>query len=332
MTSVLPSDSKRPPDPSRGGGRGSAISVLLLAFAYAAALWWADRSNGTFARLAQLGGVLSLATLPVFASYLFRYWRWRWLLHHRGHDVPLGQGLAGYLAGFALTATPAKAGELLRIRYFARMGVPAERTLAVFVFERASDLMVILLLSLFAAQVFPALGTLAVMVLGFVILLFGAAAWPALLNWIADVGQVLPGRWLRRLVAFAVDAARELDTCLDRYAIGRSMVAGVIAWSLTSAVFVGLCTSMGLDIDPGVAFGIYPLAMLIGALSFVPGGVGTTELAIVLMLNRLGVATADAVSVAVGVRLITLWFAIGVGTLAMLTLESAARRKQGNPA
>jgi glycosyltransferase 2 family protein len=332
MTSVPPSDSRRPSNPRRYGGRRSAVSILLLILVYAAALWWIDRSNGTFSRLAQMGGLLSLATLPVFASYLARYWRWRWLLLNRGHHVPYGQGLAGYLAGFALTATPGKAGELLRIRYFARMGVSAQRTLAVFVFERASDLLVILMFSLLAAQVFPALGMLATAVLGFVILLFGAAAWPSLLNRIARLGQKLPGRWLRRFVAFVLDAARELGTCLGARAFGHSLLAGMVAWGLTSAVFVGLCAGMGLDIDPRVAFGIYPLAMLVGALSFIPGGIGTTELAIVLMLNRLGVATADAVAVAVGTRLVTLWFAISVGTLAMLVLESAEPGKQENPA
>jgi uncharacterized protein (TIRG00374 family) len=84
---------------------------------------------------------------------------------------------------------------------------------------------------------------------------------------------------------------------------------------------------MGLQLDPIVAFGIYPLAMLVGALSFVPGGVGTTELAIVLMLDRLGIATADAIAVAVAARLVTLWYAIVVGALAMLRAEFLPRDK-----
>ena len=92
-----------------------------------------------------------------------------------------------------------------------------------------------------------------------------------------------------------------------------------MAWGLTASVFVGM--GMGLHVDPIVAFGIYPLAMLVGALSFVPGGVGTTELAIVLMLNRLGIATADAIAVAVAARLVTLWYAIAVGALAMIRAE-----------
>ncbi|KMM74597.1 membrane protein [Xanthomonas sp. NCPPB 1128] len=306
-----------------------ALFVVLLCGGYLAALWWIDRGNGTFARLGAIWPLLALAVLPVSASYLCRFWRWRWLLQRQGHTVPFGLGWTAYLAGFALTATPGKAGELLRIRYFARMGVPAGRTLAVFVFERASDLLVILALSLLAAPVFPTLGTLAAVVLGFVALLFGAAAWPALLAWLESVGRRLPGRWLRGAAQFAVFAAMELRACLGTAQMVRSLIAGAGAWGLTSAVFVGLCHGLGLHLDPLVAFGIYPLAMLIGALSFVPGGVGTTELAIVLMLDRLGVATADAIAVAVAARLVTLWYAVAVGALAMGTTEFLQRRQAG---
>ncbi|AEQ97939.1 lysylphosphatidylglycerol synthase transmembrane domain-containing protein [Xanthomonas oryzae] len=303
-----------------------AAFVVVLCASYVAVLVWVDNGNGTFSRLKDVWHLMLLAIVPVSLTYLFRYWRWQWLLRRKGHRVPMGLGLAGYLAGFALTATPGKAGELMRIRYFARMGIPAERTLGVFVFERASDLLVILSLSLLAASVFPTLGALAAVVLGFVCVLFGAAAWPALLDNLAGLTARLPGRWLRRLTHFCLAAALELRSCLDLPAFGQSMLAGFIALGLTSAVFVSLCVGMGLHLGLIVAFGIYPLAMLIGALSFVPGGVGTTELAVVLMLNRLGISTADAIAVAVAVRVVTLWYAILVGAVSLLAAELAIRK------
>ncbi len=303
-----------------------AAFVLLLCAGYVAALVRIDHGNGTFSRLGGVWHLLLLATVPVTATYFLRYWRWRWLLQRSGLAVPFWRGLAGYLAGFALTATPGKAGELMRIRYFARLGVPAERTLGVFVFERASDLLVIVSLSMLAAPVFPALATLTAAVLGSVCLLFGAAAWPPLLALLARMGERLPGRWPSALVGFGLAAALELRRCLTLRAFGQSMFAGLMAWGLTSAVFVGLCMGMGVPLDPVVAFGIYPLAMLIGALSFVPGGVGTTELAIVLMLNQLEVPTDDAIAVAVAARLVTLWYAISIGAFAMSTAEFASRK------
>lgn len=313
---------KRPRDPAWR----SAGFVLLLVGAYGLGLWWLDRSNDTFQRLASAWHWLPLTTVPVFATYLVRFWRWRWLLRRLGDDVPFSIGFCAYLAGFALTATPGKAGELLRIRYFGRMGVSPSRTLAVFIFERACDLLTILLLSLTAASFVPGLAALGGIALAFVLLLFAGARWRAMHGVIERTIPHVPFAWLRRACAFAVSATKAVSLCLEARTLGTSLAAGVMAWGLTSAVFVGVCAGFGLTVDPLIAFGIYPLAMLVGALSFVPGGVGTTELAIVLMLNRLGVGTGDALAAAVATRLVTLWFAVGVGGVAVLLAERSSLR------
>ena len=319
-----------PAGPRKPGWRSAGV-VLVVVAVYCASLWWLDRSNGTFQRVSSAWHWLPMAALPVFASYLVRYWRWRWLLRRNGDPVPFALGLCGYLAGFALTATPGKAGELLRLRYFGRIGVPAPRTLAAFVFERACDLLVVLLLSMVAAPLFPGLATLAGIVLAFVLLLFAIARWHALRDGIERAVVFVPTVWLRRACVFALSAARALDSHLDARALGMGLASGILAWSLTSAVFMGACIGFGVDVDPLLAFGIYPLAMLVGALSFVPGGVGTTELAIILMLNRLGVGTDDALAIAVGTRLVTLWFATGVGGGAVLLLERKGLRRAADP-
>lgn len=316
---------------SRDPGWHSAGIVLLIIVAYSVALWWLDRSNGTFQRLSSAWRWLSLATLPVFASYLVRFWRWHWLLRRNGHRVPATRGLCAYLAGFALTATPGKAGELLRMRYFGSMGVPAAQTLATFVFERACDLLVILVLSLAAASLFPGLATLACIVLAFVLLLFATARWRMMHDVIERAIAHVPSFWLRRACVFALSAARRLGSHLDARSLCMGLGTGALAWGLTSAVFMGVCAGFGMNIDPLLAFGIYPLAMLVGSMSFIPGGVGTTELAIVLMLNRLGVGTGDALAVAVGTRLVTLWFATGVGGVAVLLLERMGIRSATDP-
>jgi len=288
---------------------------------YIAALWWIDRENGTFRRLLDQGGVLVLMLPLVLASYVVRYGRWRWLLRGRGHRLPWWPGFLAYLAGFALTATPGKAGELLRIRYFERMGVPASRTMAVFVFERACDLLVILLLSLLAARVFPTLGLLCVVVLAFVGVLFGVAAWPGSGRCFGWSAARLPEGPLRKMLSFIRNAVEDLARCLTWRSLALSMLTGALAWGLTALTFFGISSALGIQGPLTALLGIYPLAMLMGALSFVPGGVGTTELAIVLMLGRIGVATPEALAAAIGTRLVTLWFAITVGALSALNLE-----------
>jgi uncharacterized protein (TIRG00374 family) len=295
--------------------------VGLLCAIYIAALWWIDRKNGAFTRLLEQVTVLALMLPLVLASYAARYARWFWLLRKAGQAPPIWRGFLAYLAGFALTATPGKAGELLRIRYFESMGIPPSRTMAVFVFERACDLLVILLLSLLAASVFPTIGLLCLVVLAFVGALFGFAAWPGSARCLAWTASRLRKGLLKSAIDFIGSAIRELQSCLTWRSLAMSTLSGGLAWSLTALVFLGICSALGIHAPLTALFGIYPLAMLIGALSFVPGGVGTTELAIVLILERLGIPTPDALAAAIGVRLVTLWFAILVGALSLLILE-----------
>jgi len=101
-----------------------------------------------------------------------------------------------------------------------------------------------------------------------------------------------------------------------------SAIHGAAAWLLTSAAFAWLCHSLGIDLAWQHAVAIYPLAMLVGALSFVPGGVGTTEAAIVVMLASVGAGVDVALTAAIGIRLASLWLAVLVGMLAMAVLEA----------
>ncbi len=104
-----------------------------------------DDGEGRFLSLAfsQLPVLMSLALL----SYGLRYARWYWLLKWAGYEVHLLRGWLAYLSGFALTATPGKVGELIRIRYFERLGVAADKVMSAFVFERALDILVVFALA-----------------------------------------------------------------------------------------------------------------------------------------------------------------------------------------
>jgi hypothetical protein len=93
-----------------------------------------DRRNHVFEHISDLATILPPVALFAFASFALRYLRWRWLLGRQGLDVQWKEGFLAYLSGFALTASPGKVGELMRIRYFSPMGVPPDQVIACFIF------------------------------------------------------------------------------------------------------------------------------------------------------------------------------------------------------
>jgi uncharacterized protein (TIRG00374 family) len=87
---------------------------------------------------------------------------------------------------------------------------------------------------------------------------------------------------------------------------------------------------MRVEIPAFNAFSIYPLAMLAGAASMIPGGVGSAEAAIVFQLNLYDVPLSIAILIAVVVRLGTMWFSILCGLFAVLIQEYQMRKNLNN--
>ncbi|MFM8353512.1 MAG: hypothetical protein ACKOBM_01235, partial [Gammaproteobacteria bacterium] len=58
---------------------------------------------------------------------------------------------------------------------------------------------------------------------------------------------------------------------------------------------------------------------------FIPGGLGATEAAIVLLLSAAGVGQMDAIAASLVSRSLTLWLAVGIGVVAMTRVALANR-------
>jgi glycosyltransferase 2 family protein len=301
--------------------RRHALWMILALAAYALLILWFDRKTDGLATLGDILGSLALAAGLVFLSYVFRYQRWRWLFGAHAAALPWGHGLLAYLAGFALTVSPGKAGELLRIRYFRRFGVPAQRTFDAFVCERSLDLLVVAALGGLAASLSPLFVPVVAIVITIVLALTALARADGLRHRLHRWLGALRWRPLRVALIHSVDAtaALRLIGAPRRWLIG--MAFGAPAWLLTSLAFLLVCAALGIVLPWPLALGIYPLAMLVGAFSFLPGGIGATEAAIVLMLQGLAVPLELAAAAAIGSRLASLWFAMAVGLLCVAVLE-----------
>ena len=69
------------------------------------------------------------------------------------------------------------------------------------------------------------------------------------------------------------------------------------------------------------ALPIYAAATLVGAVMAIPGGMIGTEGSMLVLLQQSGVVKAAASASTVLVRLVTLWFAVVIGLLALLALN-----------
>ena len=299
------------------------IALVLLAFAVVGlASLPAAQQQALLKSLRSL-----LLWLPVFygvvaLSYAGRYWRWRLLLGRLEIGRTNWPDWLGWFRGFALTATPAKVGELSRVQLLhEQLGYPRLPLVHVFVAERCADVAAVALLLLvlipnqLLGKVPPLSGEwLLAMALAVIttVVLFSR---PTFLNWFRNYWQ----HWHHHLPSGALAQAT----------LPASLIS-VLVWANEALVLwllVQLLAPESITIPAAIT--IYLLSGTAGMASSLPGGIGVNEAATVLLLGQQGVPAAMALPIAVLRRLITLWTMVALATAAgLLPLSKRTQYQQ----
>ncbi len=299
--------------------------VLLGLIGLAVATGWHE----TTAQIAKLGwGQLAALLGLSLANYGFRGLRWHIFARKLGLGTSLLQNLRHFLGGFAMSVTPGRVGELVRMRWLRReTGWAFERTAPLVLADRASDLaaMGVILAVALALSATGIGGALPVTVFAIVAAL--VVTRPRLLSWIAEVGYGLIGRWPRLFVRVR-RAARSLAQFSNPALMSLAAIVGAIGWFAEGYAFHLLLVWLGADIGLAKATAIFIFATLAGGLTGAPGGVGGAEAAMVALLVLEGVPLEIGLPATAVIRVTTLWFAIIIGLLIFPIAERQSKKGQ----
>lgn len=303
------------------GGLLVAVGAGLAGLA--SATGWAETwAQITRLSLAQVGALLALS----LCNYLLRGLRWHLLARRLGLPTGLWQNLRHFLGGFAMSVTPGRVGELVRMRWLRReTGWSLERTAPLALMDRAGDLAVMaLLLALsvaFAASGIAGALPVSALALAAAILV----TRPRLLAALITLCHRLTGRFARLFAR-----ARRAIRAMHRFSHGPTLAwvlgLGLIGWAAEGYGFHLLLVWMGAEIGLWKAMAIFVFATLAGGLSGAPGGLGGAEAAMVALLALDGVPLEVSIPATAVIRLTTLWFAIAIG-LAVFPLAERQSRK-----
>lgn len=300
--------------------RAVVLSVVCAALGYLGfSLWGGWREVGDALAKVGVGGI-TIALAMSLINYGLRFLRWQSYLGAFGHAVPWWPSLRIYLAGFALTTTPGKAGEALRGVLLKPLGVPYAQSFAAFFSERLSDLFAVVLLTLFGLTLYPQARSMIVLgvvlvVAGFVVLAQRRLT-ERLAVWLSNSTRKIAG-----LIRHLLHVLLEAQHCHRPGLLLGATSLSLVAWSAEALAFHWILEWMGMDMPLAFSVFVYAIAMLAGALSFMPGGLGGAETAMVALLVWKGMPNADAVAATVLIRLATLWFAVGIGAITLLRRE-----------
>lgn len=304
------------------------VAISLVAFASVSLVGDGEKLRQALGRI-HFDVILMLVGLAL-ANYLLRALRFQMFARHLGIYVPFRSMLVYYVAGFAMSATPGKLGEILRLWLIRRRhGYGIERGLPLQIGDRVIDVVASVVLCLAAVGTFS--GYWGVVLGGAVVVMVVLVTLmrPSLYLWGIDFAYRLVGR-KGRLFARVRRMLRMTSRLFTPKLLLPALLLGVIGWG-AECVALEICmrTITGIG-GLGRATFIFTFSNLAGGLTFLPGGVGSTELSMVALLVSVGSRFEDAATATAIVRASTLWFGICIGLIALLVVARPnARTAEG---
>lgn len=305
--------------------RAMLLIVLLSAIGYLAFSLW----GGWHEVVEALGKVGIVGTLIALAlslvNYLVRFVRWQKFLSKLGHTVYWPESLRIYIAGFGLTILPGKAGEAIRSVFLKKHKVSYTESLAAFFSDQFSNLISMMLLVSVGLWAYPQAQPV-IMVLGVIILailiFLQQSKWLTLLAAFAQ--RKFPAK-ISNLINSSIEIVLHSKRCFSLPMLLYGILTGLVAWGAEGVAFYYIMQVLGSDMSLQTAVFIYAFSMLVGAISFLPGGLGGTEATMVALLMLNHIAQPQAVAATVLIRLATLWFAVALGVTAMSLPERKSK-------
>jgi uncharacterized protein (TIRG00374 family) len=205
-------------------------------------------------------------------------------------------------------------------------GVSAARTAPVVLAERLTDLLGLVVLASLGVSAFdygrPAL---AVTLVGVVALIW-VVNQPRLVAWGLGWIERLPGKGpgIKVKLEEAYGSARRL---LQVGPLSAATALSVISWGMEGAAFWVILGALGgQEATLQKAEFLFSMTTIFGAISFLPGGLGMTEGTMIGGLLWMGIFAqrGPAIAATYLIRLVTLWYGVGAGFIALFTYPRKA--------
>jgi uncharacterized protein (TIRG00374 family) len=283
------------------------ISLLIVSVCYLFAFVFLDKYD-VLSKINNFSFLDFIILISLFLiSIILRYVRWFLILDSQGVGSGFFFGFIRYTSGFLYTATPGKLGELSRVYFYRDTEVKQVNIVSAFIFERTFDIVVVLLLSIFSLLNSNSYLYVVISVCGIVFLVLAGCVF---------VDKIR--RYIKRNIVtdFIFDSLSMIKNNMSIKLALISLLLGFLSWTIISYILIYIMYSLDLVMKFDLEFiSIYPIGMLVGALTFIPGGLGTTEMTIAYMLNNFNINILDAFLVAVLARFSTIWMATILGLI-----------------
>lgn len=258
---------------------------------------------------------LPVMIVLVTLAYFVRFIKWNYFLRNVEVRLPLKENLFVFFSGLSMTITPAKAGEIWKGWLIKEInGENLSKTIPVVIVDRVTDVVGVVILSLLGILFYQSgvyvLVALVILFVAFLVAIKSEAISCRLIS-------LLESRTKKYSVDIEIAHQSFLKSVEWKYLVGTSLLS-VIAWFLECLSIFFVIQGFGGSINLVLSTFLYSFSTLLGALSFIPGGLGVAEASLSGFLVFFGLNSSVAVGAALVMRLGTLWYGAILGFLVYL--------------
>ena len=260
---------------------------------------------------------LPLILFLVTASWVPVFIKWHFLLKNCEIDISLTKNITVFLSGLAFEITPGKLGALMKSQILkTSFNIPRTKTAPIVLVEKVYDLIGAILASIIGIIILGMdtyLIIIAILVLS--VIFFFVYYRPASELFFKRITKT---KFFSKYVENISESYQIIQKSINVKIATICILLAVTYWFIVStAVYYTLIAFDVNILDYLKVLSIYATSILLGAISFIPGGVGITEGALAGLFTLEGISISTALILSVMIRILTLWYSVGVGFIAL---------------
>lgn len=259
---------------------------------------------------------LPMALALSFTSYLIKGIRYDQLLRKIDVIIPLKQSVTLFFAGLGLGITPGKFGEIIKSSFLKKQyHYSISKTVPVVFVERYFDLVGLVIIAIIGIWFVNIEKNVIVGAVVLVIIVLILSKQRKFMIPILNGLKKVP--FVKKFAENFLEMYDTIYSLLSPKIYAKSSGISLAGWILESMGVFLIFQGFGVDLNFETVTLIFLISSLIGAVSMLPGGLGLTEGGMIGLLLLQGIDYTEAFSVVLLVRIVTLWYSVILGLIAM---------------
>ena len=258
-----------------------------------------------------------LAQLFMILAIYLKYARWTYYLKVLELKLSTIDSLLVFASGLLMSITPGKVGELLKSFLIKdKYNIPISVSSSVIVSERIIEFIALLFLGIFGMVLFSFgfeyLMIFFVLFIGIILLSFNNRIQNYIFKFVAKLSS--SNKIIDDFRIFKLSFKK----LFEKIHLYKMFLLSILAWIIECFAFYLIIS--GLYGNQSIIWAVfsYSFAIFIGAISMLPGGLGTTEGALIFMLTQNQTLNSDAIIITLFIRIITLWVPVIIGFISLI--------------